>query len=248
MKKLAIILLTLSIHNGWAQKLYKKDLLQIEKNVYNNAVKNYDINAAKNSVYRIIELEGAESTYLDTLAFIYFNEKSYLSCLKVSERILKKEEKLPILELKAISLENLQAYKDAINVYEKIYAQKKEPYIAYKLASLQQKIKRSAEAYATLKSAEKLTFPEKAFITFPGAKKNEIQNVPFKAAFYDLLAMTSYDLHNYEMASKYFDEALKIYPDFYVAKQNKQAIDLMMKKLQTNDKQPANSPGANPKK
>jgi tetratricopeptide (TPR) repeat protein len=149
------------------------------------------------------------------------------------------------LELKAISLENLQAYKEAIETYEKIYKLKKEPYVAYKLAFLQQKIKRSAEAYTTLKGAEKLTFPEKAYITFPGAKKNEVQNVPFKAAFYHLLAMTSYDLHNYEMASKYFEEALKIFPEFYVAKQNKQAIDLMVKKLQSGSNQPADN---NPKK
>jgi len=142
------------------------------------------------------------------------------------------------LELKAISLENLNVPKEAIEVYEKIYQQKKEPYIAYKLAQLQQRIKRSAEAFATLKSGENLKFPEKATIAFPGIKKGEVQNVPFKAAFYNLMALTSYDLHNYDMAIKYFEEALKIYPDFLVAKQNKQAIELMKKKLESNPAQP----------
>ncbi len=235
MKNYVLLVLMLSFLPTTAQKLYKKDLLDLEKNIYKQAINNFDLETAKDATYHIIALEGEQSKYLDTLAVIYFNQKNYLSCLKVSDRILKKEEKLSILELKAVSLENLNATKEAIDVYEKIYQQKKEAYIAYKLALLQQQLKRSAEAYATLKSAEQLKFPDKAVITFPGAKKDTVQQVPFKAAYYNLLAMVSYDLHNYDMALKYFDEALKVYPDFFVAKQNKQAIALMKKKLESNN-------------
>jgi len=235
MKKLFVLILMTGFFSSFGQKLHKKDLLQIEKQVYQSALKNYDIDVAKNAVYHIIELEGEQSQFMDTLAYIYYNQQQYLSCLKVTDKILKNEEKLPILELKAVSLENLNVPKEAIEVYEKIYQQKKEPYIAYKLAQLQQRIKRSAEAFETLKSAEGLKFPEKATITFPGIKKGEVQNVPFKAAFYNLMALTSYDLHDYDSAIKYFEEALKIYPDFLVAKQNKQAIELMKKKLESPD-------------
>ena len=238
MKKIILLFFIISFSSSFAQKLYKKDLLAIEKQVYEKSTQYYDIDAAKNAVYRIIALEGEQSSFVDTLAYIYFNQQNYLSCLKVSDEILKKGDKLPILELKAVSLENLNAPKEAIEVYEKIYQQKKDAYVAYKLAQLQQRIKRSAEAFATLRSAESLKFPEKAYITFPGMKKGEVQNVPFKAAYYNLMALTSYDLHNYDMALKYFDEALKIYPDFFVAKQNKQAIELMKKKLETNPPNP----------
>jgi len=238
MKNILYLIVFLNFYSAIGQKLYKKDLLQLEKQIYHNALKNYDVDAAKNAVYHIIELEGKQSTFLDTLAYIYFNQKNYLSCLAVSDKILQKEEKLPIMELKAVSLENLNATKEAIDVYEKIYKQKKEAAIAYKLAELQQSLKRSAEAYTTLKSAEKLPFPEKTYITFPGAKKGEVQNVPFKAAYYNLLALTSYDLHNYDMALKYFDEALKVYPGFFVAKQNKQAIEIMKKKLESKNPEP----------
>jgi len=233
MKKIALSLFILFSISGYAQKLYRKDLLNLEKNIYQEALKNYDLQTAQVAVYHIINLEGNQSKYLDTLAYIYFNQKKFLPCLKVSERILKNRESLPILELKAISLENLKDIKGAIDAYEKIYTQKKEAVVAYKLAQLQQELKRSAEAYATLKSAENLKFPDKGFVAFPTAQKGQSQNVPLKAAFYSLMAQTSYDLHNYPMAVKYYDEALKIYPDFFVAKQNKQVIQMLEKKLDT---------------
>jgi len=221
----------LGIQGISGQKLYKKDMLSLEKDVYKEALQNYDLQTAQVAAYHIIKLEGAQSTYLDSLAFIYFNQKKYLPCVKVADKILKSQEKLPILELKAASLENLNAVKEAIDAYDKIYSQKKDAIVAYKLASLQEQLKRSAEAFATLKSAEKLKFPEKLFITFPGMKKNSVQNVPFQAAFYNLMAKTAYDLHNYDMALQYYDMALKAYPDFYIAQQNKKVIELLKEKL-----------------
>ena len=225
-------LLTLVFSIGFSQKLYKKDLLNLEKSVYKKALKNYDLEVAKNAVYRILELEGKQSTYLDTLAYIYFKQQNYLSCLQVSNKILKEKEKKDILEFKAVSLEKLHDIKSAIDVFEKIYAINKDAVSAYKLAQLQQQLKRAAEAYETLKSGENLKFPEKLAITFPTAKKGEVQNVPFKAAFYNLMALTAYDLHNYDMAIRYYDKALKIYPDFFLAKQNKAVVKMMKDKLE----------------
>ena len=225
-------LLTLTISTVFSQKLRKQDLLNIEKSVYKNALKNYDIEVAKNAVYRILELEGEQSTYLDTLAYIYFKQQNYLSCLQVSNKILKQKEKKDILEFKAVSLEKLNDIKSAIDVYEKIYAINKDVVSAYKLAQLQQQLKRVAEAFTTLKSGENLKFPEKLSITFPTAKKGQAQNVPFKAAYYNLMALTAYDLHNYDMAIKYYDEALKVYPDFFLAKQNKAVVKMMKDQLE----------------
>ena len=228
-----ILLLTVSF--GFSQKIHKKDLLKLEKAVYKKALKNYDIDAAKNAVYRILELEGEKSQYLDTLAYIYFRQQNYLSCLQVSNKILKQKEKNDILEFKAVSLEKLNDIKSAIDVYEKIYAINKDVFSAYKLAELQHRLRRDAEAFSTLKSAENLKFPEKTTITFPASQKGQAQNVPFKAAFYNLMALTAYDLHNYDMAIKYYDEALKIFPDFFLAKQNKAVVKMMKDKLEKKD-------------
>ena len=233
MKKVVFILSILLTQLSFGQKVTHASLLQLKKDIYSEALKNYDLDVAKNALYHIIKLEGESSTYVDSLAYVYFNQKNYLSCLQVSNKILKKGEKLNVLEMKAVSLENLNAPKEAISSYEKIFAQKKTPLTAYKLANLQHEIKRTAEAFSTLRAAEKMKFPEKGAITFPGPKKGQVQNVPFKAAYYNLLAMVSYDLHSYDMAIKYFDEALKVYPKFFVAKQNKEAVALMKKKLET---------------
>jgi tetratricopeptide (TPR) repeat protein len=232
MIKKAIFLFFIFINSSIsAQKLHKNDLLNLEKTIYKQALQNYDLETAQVALYHIINLEGSQSTYLDSLAFVYFNQKKFLPCVRVANQILEKQEKLPILEIKAVSLENLNAIKDAIQAYEKIYKLKKDALVAYKLADLQSKLSRSAEAYTTLKSAENLKFPKGVSIIFPSEKKNETQNVPLKAAFYNLLAKTSYDLHNYDLAIKYYDQALQIYPDFYIAKQNKQVVELLKDKI-----------------
>ncbi len=239
MKKLALIIFVFSTAFVQAQKIKKSDLLSIEKNIYKKALQNYDLEQAKNSVYHILELEGQESTYLDSLAYIYFNQKNYAATLKTSNEILKKQEKAPILEMKAISLENLNMPKEAIDVYEKIFTKNKNVGTAFKLASLQQQLKRSAEAYGTLKSAEKLEFPPKAVIYAPTEKKGKQQAVNFQAAYYNLTGIVAYDLHNYDIAIEYFDKALKLQPDYFIAKQNKQAIKIMKNKLEQNSPPPA---------
>jgi len=240
MKKLLLISFVLfGLTTINAQKLSKSDLLSLEKKIYKQSIQNYDLETAKNSVYHIMAIEGENSSYLDSLAYIYFNKKNFMSYISVADKILKKEEKLPILERKAIALENLGATKEAIAIYEKVYAQKKDVQVAYKLASLQHQLKRTAEAYSTLKSAEKLKFPEKAFLAFPSSKKDQQQRVPFKAVYFNLLAMTAYDLHNYDVSLQYLEDALKVFPDFFVAKQNKNAIAVMKQKLEGNNKQQA---------
>ncbi len=217
-----------------AQKLYKKDLLNLEKNIYKDALANQDLITAQVAAYHAYMLEGPKSSYRDSLAFLYFNQRNYVSCLNMADKILKDEEKLPILELKAVSLENLQDLKNAIATYEKIFSQKKQAVVAYKLAELQERLKRSAEAYTTLTAGEKLAFPKNGYISFQGPKKRSVQKVPFKAAYYNLMAKTAYDLHNYDLALKYYDKALEIFPDFYIAKQNKQVISLLKEKLNSN--------------
>ncbi len=236
MKKFIILSFLLGISSVYGQKLYKNDLIQIEKNIYQTALNNYDLAAAKDAVYHIVALEGAQSTYKDTLAFIYFNQKKYLSCLKVADDILTRKQSMPVLELKAASLEQLNALKEAIAVYEKIYAQKKDGLTAYKLARAQQKLKRSAEAFETLKTAENLSFDDSYFINFPKSQKGGQQKVPLKAAYYNLMAQTAYDLHNYDMAIKYYNEALKLFPGFFVAKQNKAVVEMLNKKIKSINK------------
>ncbi len=247
MKQIIFYILFVATTLLHAQKLKKSDLLKIEKDIYKTAISNYDWDVAKNAIYHITELEGKSSTYMDSLAYIYFNTNKFVSAVKVADKILGQRKNQAILELKAVSLEKLNLPKDAINIYEKIYAKQKTVALAYKLASLQAQLKRSVEAYQTLRSAENLKFPKNVQIAFPTAKKGKQQQIPLKAAYYNLMAMTAYDLHNFDMAIQYFDKALKIKPDFFVAKQNKQAIELMKKKLENQNPPPPEKNNKPPK-
>ena len=234
MKRVLIIILVLNISLCFGQKIYKKDLLDLHKKTYRQAISNYDLEVAKNSIYQILSIEGERSTYIDSLAYIYFNQKNYISYLSVANKILATSEKMDILERKAIALENIGAIKEAIVVYERVFSQKKATIIAYKLGKLEHQLKRFAEAFSTLRSMENGKFPKEAYFPFPSAKKNEKQTIPLQSAYYNLLGMVSYELHSNEMAIKYFKKALQLYPDFFVAKQNKATIEAIIQKSQNN--------------
>ena len=50
-----------------------------------------DTDIATNSIYAIIAKEGANSTYKDSLAYIYYGARNYSSCFMVCKDILSKD-------------------------------------------------------------------------------------------------------------------------------------------------------------
>src|SRR5690606_26425122 len=63
-----------------------------------------DKSVAANTMYSIIMLEGPKSVYKDSLAYLYFNDRNYISCFLVTNEVLKdKPNHLEFLEMNAIS-------------------------------------------------------------------------------------------------------------------------------------------------
>ena len=86
------------------------ETIKLEKEIIRNAKAMGDASVATYSMYKLIALEGANSTYKDSLAFIYFSSRRYGPCFLMSNEVLKRDPKNePILEIKAISLESLGA-------------------------------------------------------------------------------------------------------------------------------------------
>ncbi|MDV7187523.1 hypothetical protein R3X25_09545 [Lutibacter sp. TH_r2] len=189
-----------------------------EKSKLTLAKKYSDQSSAISSIYNIIALEGPTSTYLDTLAVMYFNSRKNISCFLVIEDILKsKPNDQRLLEMKAISLESMGALEKAIETYQTILKLSNSNYHAYKISGLQLALNKFDEAYASAKKADQLTDSGKYEVTFQ-VNKNYNQKVKLKPAIAYLLGMIEVAMKKNEDAKLSFERAVSLFPDFVLAK------------------------------
>lgn len=173
---------------------------------------------AANAMLSIILLEGPKSVYKDSLAYLYFNDRNFISCFLVTDDILKnKPDNLELMEMNAISLESMGATEKASEAYGNLLAKTNNNYHAYKLAGLQFGMKKFEEAYASIKKADKLPDDGSAKITFQ-VNKNYNQEVGLKAAMAYLEGIIAMNLNKNVEAKLSFERAIKLFPEFVLAK------------------------------
>lgn len=192
--------------------------VEFEQQKIKQAIAYGDKAVATTSMYNIIAIEGSNSTYKDSLAFLYFNGRNYISCFLVANDILKNNpDKLELLEMKAISLESMGALDKASETYTELLSKTNNNYHAYKLASLQLAIKKFDEAYASVKKADQLVDTGSIQVTLQ-VNKNYNQNVDLKAAIAYLEGIIAMNLEKNEEAKISFERAVQLFPDFVLAK------------------------------
>lgn len=198
--------------------------IKIEKEIIKNAKLVGDPSVATYSMYKLIALEGANSTYKDSLAYIYFSARKYGSCFLMANEVLKRDPKnQPILELKAISLESLGAVDKAMEAYQELFGLSNNNYHGYNLAKLQLTMKKNTEAYATINKVEGLNDSGNYKVTF-NINQNHTQQVELLAAIPYLKGLIEEDLEKTAEAKLSYTKALKVQPDFVLAKEK---LDLL---------------------
>lgn len=192
--------------------------ITLEKQKLKQALAYGDDAVAANSMFSIISLEGPQSTYKDSLAYLYFNGRNYVSCFLVTNDILKnKSENLELLEMQAVSLESMGAIEKASEAYKTLLSKTNNNYHAYKLAGLQLALKKFEEAYVSVKKANQLPDNGTMQITFQ-VNKNYNQNVELKAAIAYLEGIIALNLEKSNEAKLSFENAIKLFPEFVLAK------------------------------
>lgn len=240
MKHFTLLVALLIAQGMFSQKITKDDLANIElsnhKKIVTQALTYNDAQTAISSMHYIVALEGEKSTYKDSLAITYFNIGNYISShLLAKELLVSKPYNIQLLEINAVSLQNLNATKDAIDAYEILFSKTKNMAHGYQLAMLQYGIKRLAEAQNTIQQTIQTEDIEKAYIQF-AIDKTKNQNVPLKAASYNLQGLIAFELKDNTKAKQAFDEALKIMPEFALATQNANAVIIAMQNDRANNK------------
>ena len=191
--------------------------------VFNQAVVTGDLGTAIIALNYYITEQGSANPYADTLAILYMQQGQYAQCYYwADKRLQAKPEDNGLLEMKGICLDKLQQPKEAVAIFEKLYAKTQSPFHAYKLMELQYSIKRLAECVVTANSAEKLQFKPEYVITYNVGE--QVGRTYLQAGIFNIHALALYDLDKKAEAKTYFAKAVALDSNFVLARQNLEAI------------------------
>ena len=223
-KGFVLLVVGFMFYTGVAQS-NKEEAISLEKEIVRLAKSIGDPSVVTVGMYKLIALEGANSTYKDSLTYIYYSSRKYASCFLMANEVLKRDPKNQgIMELKAVSLESLGAIDKSVEVYEELFALSKNNYHGYNLAKLQLTMKKYEDAYKTVNVVETLNDTGQYKVTF-SINQNHTQQVELLAAIPYLKAIIELELDKEAEAKASFQKALKIQPDFVLAQESFDAIN-----------------------
>lgn len=203
------------------------DAFELQTRVYKQALKNYDLQTATVALYNMQALKPERTDLNDSLALVYFAGERYAQAYMIGEGIVTADPKRKdMLELVAVSKQNLGLIKESLADYEKLYAIDKSVYYLYQMATLQYQLKRFGECIASLDQILGGTDADKQKVNIR-ASQNQQQEVPMKAAAYNVKGICALEMNQPEIAKENFNKALGIAPDFALAKGN---LEMMAKK------------------
>lgn len=219
------------------------DNYSLKEKVFKESLKYGDLLVAKQALFEMIALKPENKALKDSLAYIYINLGSLQQAILLTREILEANpENLGILEVKAVAEQNLGLSKESLTSYESLYGKSKNVYHLYQIATLQYDLKRMAECNSSIDQI--LVSPEvdKKELNIGTGVRGQQQRVILKAAALNIKGVLAMDLNENTVAKVCFEEAIKLTPDFVLAKNN---LDFLTKKNQPakteSPKQPTNS-------
>src|SRR5204862_6669698 len=134
-----------------------------------------------------------------------------------------------VMEVVAISNSNLSRNKDALELYEKLYRKTGHLYHAYQIAVHQYIMQRYGECAQMIDVIVNDTASAREQINI-NADEGQNQQVPLRASALNLRGVMLKEINMPEKARENFEAALKLAPDFILAKNN---IEDMKKQSET---------------
>lgn len=237
---IGLLLFGMASH-GYAQKGKKKeptdaptvapvkqsnaDGLRMYDAMFHNALRFGDIAVATNAVYGILSLKPDSTALMDTLAALYFQRAAWPQVVLVSTHILSMNPANEgALELRAIANQSLGRAKESLEDYEGLYRKTQNPYHLYEIATLQFAMKRFGECES---SAQRLVTDQEVKEKTIGItmQTGEAQEVPLRAAALNLIGVINMEQGKKDTAKTAFEAALKVFPEFVLAKNNLDALE-----------------------
>jgi tetratricopeptide (TPR) repeat protein len=192
--------------------------------VYENALQMGDVNVAINACYEIIANDSSQTNYYDSLVYLYLNTSNQGSTYLAARRCLKYHpDDAKMTEVAANFAKDLGMPDTAIMLYRKTFVLTHKLKNLYDLAQVQYNMGNDVGAEETIDVIVGSPNSEKEKIVLSVAK-DTTQAIPAKAAALNIKGVIFIQLGLKEQALSYFDEALKVAPEFKLAKQNRDDI------------------------
>lgn len=222
---LLLLFLVSAVQPAMAQKKKKKgsdnssNKIGFYEKMYQQGVEYNDLAVATQAVHSILVLQPDAVQWMDTLSGLYFQRGAFAQCLLTTTQVMEKEPKNErVLEMQAISKENLGLMREALADYESLYKMTGSAFHQYEIATIQYSLRRFGECEDTINRL--LANPDAKDEIILIAHQKGQQKVPFYAACENLLGVLMMDQGMKEFAKKHFNQALQLYPDFILAKGN----------------------------
>jgi tetratricopeptide (TPR) repeat protein len=198
-------------------------LLNNEKNVLRNASLYQDYAVVLRSLYTLMELDQNKRMWKDSICITYFKTGAYRQCLAIASELLQdRPSDQRLMAIIAFSEKSSGQIKEALETYEKLYPLSGDLYDLYEIASLQFSLKRFGECESSINKL--INSPESKEQTILLSYESQKQLIPVKAAALNLKGAIMQELNKKQEAIHYFEEALKITPEFMLARKNLQLV------------------------
>ena len=193
--------------------------------VFQAALSLSDLAAAKNALLDIlVEVEQNDSILFE-LGTIYFQMKNYRASAVCATELLKTNpNNLPILELAAVSYENLGVSEKALEYYEKMYLKSEDFNSLYKTAIFQMELERFSEANNNLDILISKPESSESTVNLP-ITGGGTKEYPITALLHNMKGLVLQGMGKKEEARKQFQASLAIAPEFSTAKEYLEALD-----------------------
>lgn len=192
--------------------------------IYNLAIQYGDYDVAKHALYSLLVKHPESIGYLDSLVMIYYQLNAYPQCILTGNAYLEKDsENLEVMEMVALSHSSLKRNKEAVTIYEKMFTKTGKIYYAYQLAVQQYLLKRVGECNQMIDIIT--NDPQSVKESIAIATDDGRQNIPLKAAALNLRGIIFSEINMKDKAKENFESALKVFPDFVMAKKNLDALN-----------------------
>lgn len=160
----------------------------------------------------------------DTLAYVYANNNQHMQALNTIGIEKNADDSDMAVQVKAISLKALNQPKRAIEHFEELFKRNANPYLAYELADL--KIQ-TGDNDGAIVNIDYGIANAKDDMKYAFYERQQPYEVPLKAAFLHLKALTQYNKNkdDIDSAISLIDQALALDPNFNLASLSKQALE-----------------------
>lgn len=168
----------------------------------------------------ILVNDSTQTLYADTLPELYAAINNIMACDIVTEAALKRNPKSErLLLIKALCAEQMGKVDEQMSLYNQLYAINKKPEYLYRITATHFATGNFQAAENNLKELEQMALNGRDSIDFM-ISETEKQKVPLKAALLNMRAIMSAQRdRDLPSAKKYFEAAIREYPDFIVAKE-----------------------------